>query len=94
MRAAWKMLDTAQKGLFSQLVIVPLFHEHRILSQTAGHHHPVVKFLPPLVLGDDDRRWIVQAVDSVIANTQNVGGGIWDLGRRLAGAALRSKAGR
>jgi ornithine--oxo-acid transaminase len=93
-RAAWKLLDAAQKGLFSQLVTVPLFKRHRILSQTAGHDLAVVKFLPPLVIGDTDRRWIAGAVDAVIADTENVGGAIWDLGRTLATAALRTKAGR
>jgi ornithine--oxo-acid transaminase len=93
-RTAWKLLDKAQKGLFSQLVTVPLFKRHRILSQTAGHDLAVVKFLPPLVIGDADRQWIASAVDAVIADTENVGGAIWDLGKNLASAALRTKAGR
>jgi len=93
-RAAWKLLDAAQKGLFCQLVTVPLFKRHRILSQTAGHDLPVVKFLPALVIGDADRQWIASAVDAVVADTENVGGAIWDLGKNLASAALRTKAGR
>jgi len=93
-RAAWKLLDAAQKGLFSQLVTVPLFNRHRILSQTAGHDLAVVKFLPPLVIDDADRKWIVGAVEEVVADTENVGGAIWDLGKNLASAALRSKSGR
>jgi len=93
-RAAWKLLDAAQKGLFSQLVTVPLFKRHRILSQTAGHDLAVVKFLPPLVIDDADRKWIVGAVEEVVADTENVGGAIWDLGKNLASAALRSKSGR
>ncbi len=93
-RAAWKLLDTAQKGLFAQLVVVPLFKKHRILCQTSGHDAPTVKFIPPLVLDDADRRWIVDAVGAVIADTENIGGAIWELGRDLAGAALRTKAGR
>jgi ornithine--oxo-acid transaminase len=92
-RAAYKLLDAAQKGLFSQLVTVPLFAKHRILSQTAGHDLPVVKFLPPLVIGDADRQWIASAVDAVVADTENVGGAIWDLGKTLASAAIRTKAG-
>jgi ornithine--oxo-acid transaminase len=93
-KAAYKLLDAAQKGLFSQLVTVPLFAKHRILSQTAGHDQPVVKFLPPLVVGDADRQWIARAVDAVVADTQNVGGAIWDLGKTLATAAIRTKGGR
>ena len=93
-KATWKLLDSAQAGLFSQLVIVPLFQEHRILSQTAGHHHPMVKFLPPLCMGDDDRRWLMGAMEQVVAATENVGGAIWDLGKTLASAAIRTRAGR
>jgi ornithine--oxo-acid transaminase len=92
-KAAYKLLDVAQKGLFSQLVTVPLFQKHRILSQTAGHDQPVVKFLPPLVIDDSDRQWIARAVDAVVADTQNVGGAIWDLGKTLASAAIKTKAG-
>jgi ornithine--oxo-acid transaminase len=93
-KAAYKLLDIAQKGLFSQLVVVPLFQKHRILCQTAGHDQPIVKFLPPLVIDDSDRKWIARAVDSVVADTQNVGGAIWDLGKTLASAAIKTKAGK
>lgn len=93
-KLAWRALDSAQSGLFSQLVIVPLFHEHHILSQTASHHDAVVKLLPPLVLNEEDRAWIVGSMDQVIGNTQKVGGAIWGLGRRLAAAAIRAKTGR
>ena len=93
-RMTWKALDTAQSGLFSQLVIVPLFHEHRILTQTASHHHAVVKLLPPLVISEADRAWIVGAMNEVVGETQKIGGAIWDLGKRLAAAALRAKTGR
>jgi ornithine--oxo-acid transaminase len=50
----YRMLDRAQRGLFAQLVVVPLFTEHRILTQVAGHDMAVVRILPPFVLTDDD----------------------------------------
>jgi len=93
-RAAWKLLDSAQKGLFAQLVTVPLFQRHRILSQTSGHDAAIVKFLPPLVIDEDDRKRITTALDAVVADTENVGGAIWDLGKTLARAALNMRAGR
>jgi ornithine--oxo-acid transaminase len=73
---------------------VPLFHDHGILSQTAAHDLAVVKFLPPLCIGDEDRRWIVGAMDEVVGATENVGGAIWDLGKNLASAAIRTRGGR
>lgn len=94
LRAAWKLLEKADVGLFCQMVTVPLFKKHRILSQVAGHGHHVVKFLPPLVIDESDCDWIRDAVDDVIAECHQVPGAIWDLGKTLAGHALRIKAGQ
>ena len=46
-----------QRGLFAQLVVVPLFTERRILSQVAGHELNVIKILPPLVVTEGDVDW-------------------------------------
>src|SRR5579859_1814780 len=51
---AYRMLERAQRGLFAQLVVVPLFTDYRILTQVAGHDMAVVRILPPFVLTDDD----------------------------------------
>jgi len=90
-RAAWKLLDTAQKGLFAQLVVVPLFQRHRILCQTSGHDAATVKFLPPLVIGNEHRVQIASAFEQVMGETEKVGGAIWDLGKTLARAALQTR---
>ena len=44
-------VERRQAGLFSQLITVPLFHDHRIFCQVAGHRMNVIKALPAL----DDR---------------------------------------
>jgi ornithine--oxo-acid transaminase len=93
LKAAWTMLEAANKGLFSQMITIPLFKNHRILSQVAGHGMNVVKFLPPLVINDQDRDWILGALDEVIGDCHKVPGAIWDLGKTLTGHALKSKAG-
>ena len=92
-KPAWVTLETANKGLFSQTITIPLFKNHRILSQVAGHGMNVVKFLPPLVVNAKDRDWILKAMDEVIGDTQKVGGAIWDLGKNLASHAMKAKAG-
>jgi ornithine--oxo-acid transaminase len=93
LKAAWAMLETANKGLFSQMITIPLFKNHRILSQVAGHGMNVVKFLPPLVISDRDSDWILDALDDVIGECHKVPGAIWDLGKNLTSHALKSKAG-
>jgi ornithine--oxo-acid transaminase len=94
LKAAWKLLEAANDSLFGQLITVPLFTKHRILSQIAGHHMHIVKFLPPLGIGQEDRRWITSACEQTIADAHQVGGAVWDLGKQLAGAAIKMQRGR
>ena len=91
LKAAWAMLEAANKGLFCQMITIPLFKEHRILSQVAGHGMNVVKLLPPLNLTQKDRDWIVDSFDKTIADTHNVTGSIWTLGKNLASHAIKNK---
>src|SRR5512147_1794281 len=92
LRAAYAMLDKANKGLFCQLILIPLFKRHRILAQVAGHAMPVIKLLPSLVLGDADAGWIETAFEDVVGESHALGA-VWDLGRTLAGHALKIRAG-
>jgi len=71
-RVAWRVIEKAQKGLFAQLVVGPLFSEHRILSQVAGHNLAVLKILPPLVLSDEDLDWFVDALRDTVANASRM----------------------
>ena len=41
----YRLLERMQPALFSQLVVVPLFTDHRVLSQVAGHGLNVIKGL-------------------------------------------------
>ncbi len=91
LKAAWAMLEAANKGLFCQMITIPLFKEHRILSQVAGHGMNVVKLLPPLNLTQKDRDWIVNSLDKTISDTHQVTGAIWTLGKNLATHALKNK---
>jgi ornithine--oxo-acid transaminase len=69
---SWRVLERVQRGLFAQLVVVPLFSEHKILTQVAGHDSNVIKILPPLVLSEDDVDWFVEALDTTLARAQKL----------------------
>jgi ornithine--oxo-acid transaminase len=68
----WKLLERIQPGLFSQLVIVPLFRDHRILSQVAGHGMNVLKALPPLVVTEEDVDLFVTALEETIGRAEKM----------------------
>jgi ornithine--oxo-acid transaminase len=69
-RRLWEAIERRQPGLFAQMVIVPLFHEHRILTQVAGHHMNVVKALPPLITSEDELRRFANALRDVLAGVE------------------------
>lgn len=93
LKMSWKMLESANKGLFSQMITVPLFTRHRVLSQVAGHGMNVVKFMPPLILTESDREWMIAGISDVVAEAHRVPGAVWDFGKTLATQSLRMKAG-
>jgi ornithine--oxo-acid transaminase len=87
-RTTWRMLERMQPGIFAQLVVVPLFTDHRILSQVAGHKVNIVKGLPPLVLTEEDVAWFAGALDATVAEAQK-------MGRAMTSFAVRAaRAGR
>jgi ornithine--oxo-acid transaminase len=53
----------------------------------------VVKLLPPLTLNNQDLEHIIRAFDKTIADTHQIPGSIWDLGKTLASHALKNKTG-
>jgi ornithine--oxo-acid transaminase len=71
-RMSWRMIERMQPGLFAQLVVVPLFSEHRILSQVAAHKLAVIKILPPLVVTEDDLDYFVDALRATVKRAQRV----------------------
>jgi ornithine--oxo-acid transaminase len=79
---AWRVMERMQPGLFAQLVVVPLFREHRILSQVAGYAMPILKGLPPLVLTKEDLDDFVNALEEVVRKAARPS--------RVAGFALRA----
>ena len=92
----WKLLERIQPGLFSQLVVVPLFRDHRILSQVAGHGMNVLKAIPPLVVTDEDLDWFVSALEDTIARAEKMPRALvrFALGAARAGRAPRRRLAR
>ena len=62
LKASWNVLETANKGLFCQLITIPLFKDHKILTQVAGHGSHTIKLLPPLIITEEDCNWIENVV--------------------------------
>jgi ornithine--oxo-acid transaminase len=90
LKAAWDALHKLNFGVFSQLIVVPLLQEHRILTQVAGYHTEVIKFLPSLTVTGHDMHWFLTAMGSVLQGLEQIQGTAWNTMAGMAKGALRA----
>lgn len=87
-KIAWEMIHKMNKGLFGELVAMPMLSKHRILTQVSGHHQDIIKLLPPLVLQKSHVEYFVSAFDEVLSNAGQIGSMV-KMGKNLAKHAVR-----
>jgi ornithine--oxo-acid transaminase len=90
-RAVFNMIERAQPGLFAQLITVPLFHDHQILVQVAGHRMNVVKALPSLLISEQEVRQLADALETVITAAERVPRAMTRFGLQMARGTARSR---
>ena len=91
LRSRWTVLQAARKGLFAQMVVVPLLQKHRILTQVSGDHLEVIKLIPPLIIGEPEVDRFVTAFTAVMDDAHSGGGLMWDFGRTLVKQAVANR---
>ncbi|HUJ05501.1 MAG TPA: aminotransferase class III-fold pyridoxal phosphate-dependent enzyme [Streptosporangiaceae bacterium] len=92
LRRRFRAVERLRSGMFSQMVVVPLFHRHRILTQVAADNVNVVKLLPPLISGQEEVDYFVEALDDVLADAHRGAGLAYEFGRTMARGALKGKS--
>jgi ornithine--oxo-acid transaminase len=88
LKAAWTAAETAQKGLFAQLVVMALMRKHHILTQVGGPEVNIIKLLPPLIIGEDEIEMIISAFDQVMSEAGKLRGQVWAQSGQLIKHAL------
>ena len=84
LRRRFRMIEALRTALFSQMVVLPLFHRHHILTQVAADNMNVVKLLPPLIAGDDEVELFADALDDVLSSAQQGSSLIFGFGKTMA----------
>jgi len=82
----WDALHAMNFGVFGQTIIIPLLQQHRILTQVAGFHTEVIKFLPSMTVSKADVDWFLDAMKQVLADTSKTGSTLKTIGRLAVGA--------
>jgi ornithine--oxo-acid transaminase len=90
-RALWTALNAARRGLFAQLVVVPLHNRHRVLTQVAADQMAVIKLLPPLMIGDEEVAYFLNAFEDVMSDAMRPNGLALDFGRTLVTQSMKAR---
>ena len=96
LKLAWRLMHRIDRGLFSQLIVVPMLSRHRVLTQVAGHNMDVIKILPPLNITDKEVDHFIHALDETVKACRKFPGPILELalntarknGKRLKNSAI------
>lgn len=85
LKLSFEAFRAIHPGMFGQMIVRRLFHDHRILSQVCGNNFMVLKVAPPLVVSEEQIDTYVTAIHSVV-DALHSSAAVWsdalDLGRR------------
>jgi ornithine--oxo-acid transaminase len=66
MKLSFEAFKAIHPGMFGQMIVRRLFHDHSILSQICGNNFMVLKVAPPLVIQQEQLDTYVDAITSVV----------------------------
>src|SRR3954453_10146093 len=90
LKLAWDALHRLNFGVFGQMIVIPLMQKHRILTQVAGYHTEVIKFLPPITITKDEIDFFLNAMQDVLADTSRFPGAAWETVFGLAKRTMKA----
>jgi ornithine--oxo-acid transaminase len=89
LRRRYQTLERLRPAIFTQMLVVPLFHRHRILTQVAADNVNIIKLLPALICGQEEIDYFVAALDDVLKDAHHGTGFLFEFGKTMANGALR-----
>jgi ornithine--oxo-acid transaminase len=89
LRRRFTTLERLRPAIFSQMMVVPLYHRHRILTQVAADNVNIIKLLPALICGQEEIDYFVNALDDVLKDAHDGSGLLFEFGRTMTKGALR-----
>jgi acetylornithine/succinyldiaminopimelate/putrescine aminotransferase len=88
-RLRWRAVEAARPAMFSQTIVVPLFHRYGILTQVAADNVNVIKLLPPLVATETEIDYFVHALDELLTDAERSSAWLREFGFTMARGALK-----
>ena len=88
-RRRWRLVESARTAMFSQTLVVPLFHRYGILTQVAADNVNIIKLLPPLIAGETEVDYFVTSLDELLSDAERNSRWLMEFGVTMAKGALK-----
>jgi ornithine--oxo-acid transaminase len=85
----WRAVEATRRAMFSQTVVVPLYHRYGIVTQVAADNVNVIKLLPPLIAAEPEIEIFVNALDELLSDAERSSAWLREFGVTMARGALR-----
>ena len=94
-RRRWRVVESARTAMFSQTLVVPLFHRYGILTQVAADDVNIIKLLPALIAGEAEIDYFAESLDELLSDAERNSRWLLNFGVTMTrGALKRSSATR
>jgi len=88
LKLGFEAFKAIHPGMFGQMIVRRLFHDHQILSQICGNNFMVLKAAPPLIVTEEQIDTYVSAITSVV-DALHSSAAFWADALELARRAIR-----
>jgi hypothetical protein len=82
-------VEAARTAMFTQSLVVPLFHRYRILTQVAADGVNVIKLLPPLIAAEAEIDHFVNALDELLSDAEKSSRWLMEFGVTMAKGTMK-----
>jgi ornithine--oxo-acid transaminase len=88
-RRRWRTVEAARTAMFTQSLVVPLFHRYGILTQVAADGVNVIKLLPPLIAAEAEIDLFVNALDELLSDAEKSSRWLMEFGVTMAKGTMK-----
>jgi acetylornithine/succinyldiaminopimelate/putrescine aminotransferase len=85
------LIEATRTAMFTQTLVVPLFHRYRILTQVAADNINVIKLLPPLIAGESEIDLFINALDELLTEAERSGASLVEFGVTMTKGMLKRR---
>jgi acetylornithine/succinyldiaminopimelate/putrescine aminotransferase len=89
LRRRYRAVEHLRPAMFSQTLVVPLFHEYGILTQVAADNANIIKLLPPLIAGPAEIDQFADALDDLLTKAEASSTWLVQFGATMAKGTLK-----